>query len=120
MFATYYWRHLQDSNWRSFFKKNGVRVWSYLRFSGFKESQSDLTLWGQWHGRTNTGDLYSVMTSIDTESNIWEAHGESGRNNFALSKQQIAKDRIDTFLNPECRCRLGFHWKCGIHHRWLG
>lgn len=109
---------LRETQWRLFFKPNGVRTWTDIRFTGFRESQSQLRLHGQWVGTTNTGELYYTAATIDC-CGEWRFTSEETRGNWSRAKMNTAKASIETFLDPKCRCRVGFHWKCGIHRKWV-
>lgn len=109
---------MRATQWRRYFKTNGVRVWQELRFTGFRETPDIPKVYAQWIGTTNTGEFYFTSVTIDTGYGDWKMYGKEGRNNWMLARKRDGKLSIDTFLYPECRCRVGFHWKCSLHHTW--
>ena len=108
---------LLNTQWRKFFKTNGPREWAEIRFTGFRETPSSLDLYGCWSGITNTGDNYCTLVRIDTTGE-WRFTSKESRGNWQRAKQAEAKKSIETFLDPKCRCRAGFHWKCNVHGGW--
>lgn len=109
---------LRATKWKIFFKPNGVRTWVDLRFTGFRELQDDLAVAAQWVGMTNTGDHYYTSVTIDC-SGEWRFASERYKSNWMFAKQREAEARIQSYIDPLCHCRLGFHWKCPLHYRWV-
>ena len=113
------WWLLRDTQWRRLFATNGKRSWQDIRFTGFKESQSSLEVHGQWVGMTNTNEFYYINVTPDFSKLISRRDSAEAKRNFMVAKMNATRAQIDTYLLPDCRCRTGFHWKCGIHHRWV-
>ena len=109
---------LHNTQWRRIFKNNGPRTWVDIRFTGFKEAQSSLSIHAQWVGMTNTGDHYYTATKIDLDGE-WRFASNEYQENWKRAKMNMAKDAIERFLDPKCRCRIGYHWKCELHHTWV-
>lgn len=57
------------------------------------------------------------------QSTVRIPESEQSRYSMAMIRQGEAQARAEkhvlTFADPECRCRDGFHWKCGIHKTWV-
>ena len=113
----FYWQ-LRATKWKLYFKPNGPREWVDIRFTGFRETQSSLMMIAKWVGMTNTGDHYYACTTIDCGGE-WRFTSKESRANWMTAKQGEAETRIQTYIDPQCRCRVGFHWKCGIHYTWV-
>ena len=109
---------LRATKWRLYFKPNGPREWMYINFIGFREQPSDLNLCAQWIGTTNTGDMYYTTTTIDSGGE-WRFASKESRANWMRAKEEICRQGIERFLDPSCRCRVGYHWKCPIHRTWV-
>jgi hypothetical protein len=109
---------LRATQYRKYFKTNGWRSWQSIHFTGFREAQSSLSVHAQWVGMTNTGDHYYTATKIDC-SGEWKFASKQHRENWMRDKENMAKHAIDLFLDPRCRCRLGYHWECELHHTWV-
>lgn len=111
----FFWK-LRITKWRLYFKPNGPREWTNAHFTGFRELHDSLDLAAQWVVMTNTGDHY--YTACTLSEPIFRFMSKETKANYAKAKQDEAERRIYTYLKPECRCRVGFHWKCGIHYTW--
>lgn len=105
-----------------FFQANGPREWAHIKFTGFLESPDSDFRVAHWFGVTKPGDdSYYVSCTVDPN----DLFARRSRTDFEAAMAQYAKEKeedgrqaIDKFLLPECRCRLGLHWKCSIHQTW--
>lgn len=119
-FVGFHFYRVRDTQWRRYFAKNGERTWvdDYVRFTGWRETQNELAVAAHWTGVTNTGDHYYTSTRVELQDLNFYQFADS-RQRMLHAKAQNARAALETFLNPECRCRAGYHWKCKIHHRWM-
>jgi hypothetical protein len=68
---------------------------------------------------TNTLDFYYAAATVEQRQlNAYTV--EESRQRMLTAKMQQARDFLETFLSPECRCRVGYHWKCRRHGKWCG
>jgi hypothetical protein len=111
----FYWQ-LRATKWKLYFKPNGPRTWVDIRFTGFRELHDSLDLAAQYVGMTNTNDHY--YTACVLREDVFRFMSDETKGNYAKAKQTEAERRIQTYIDPECHCRVGFHWKCPIHYTW--
>jgi hypothetical protein len=110
---------LKDTNWRLFFKKNGPRVWKWTNETEWNKPWflADMTM--SVHGEDSSGNHYGTWVTIEPLTMLITRTPEA-KERFVEEKRQQCIKHLQTYLNPECRCRVGLHWKCGIHKRWVG
>lgn len=121
----FYYR-LRETNWKAFFLKNGPGEIIDKRFTGFRDSPYDYVVHGQWIARI-TGknrehkgpSMFYTNVTVDGEQ-MALARGDWKRSQYLRNKCAEAERHLDSFADANCRCRLGFHWKCGIHRKWVG
>lgn len=114
---------LSVTNWMAFFAVNGPGEILDKRFNGFRESPNDFIVIGQWtaritgklRGKEGWGVYYSSVAVDDIE---WIRNGEIIRS--VQEKKDNGEQFLDSFAKPECRCRVGFHWRCAVHGKWEG
>lgn len=106
----YYFRQMRGTDWRRFFQKNGPRQFDEVKFTGWRQSQNELMLHAQIIGHiSSTRDHYYIAASAP-----WDRPKE------VLDDRELdMRASLDGYLHPDCRCRLGFHWKCSVHYRWF-
>ena len=102
---------LFHADWRHFFDKNGERTFvEGCKWSCWMHQQSSTDLYGIWSAVASDGRMYASWTSVTAEA------PDSER----AMKFEESLRYIKTFLDPDCRCRVGLHWKCGVHGNWRG
>ena len=107
-------RLFRRTDWKHFFDKNGVGEIVWLKERGWLEhpncfSTSVFYVSGKIKGGFR-GEGFFTVRSVDYEDN------QDARN--FLSEEAVS--RLKSYALPDCRCRMGLHWKCGIHHNWIG
>ena len=112
------WYRIRETQWRRFFAVNGPREWKHIRFTGFRHLHDDIAQMGQWIGMTNTGDHYYMSVKV-SDHDLSIPFGPESHIGYIAAKVEHARAMLDRFLLPECRCRVGFHWKCSIHRKWV-
>lgn len=111
------------TNYRAFFAVNGVGEILDKKFRGFKENQNSFDVCAQWtamitgklRGPDGYGFYYAAVTIDGLE---WARYGNKER--FVEEKKANGERMLESFAKPECRCRVGFHWKCAVHNKWEG
>ena len=104
---------LRHTDWNHFFDKNGPGEIEWRRASGWQEQPNDLSCAFFVHGRISGGargmSTYAAWQADDTGDPVVRGIAEEEANKY-----------FESFAHPDCRCRVGFHWKCGIHKSWKG
>ena len=107
------WWLMRQTNWTHFLSKNGVGEVKWKKSSGWREQPNNMarffTIHGQIVGGPRGDGLYAAWIAEDTDNPKLMALGESTVNSH-----------FETYAHPDCRCRMGLHWKCGIHKKWRG
>ncbi len=107
------WYLFQATDWRCFFWKNGQGAILEKNFRGWREQQNSLSKVGIWAGRIIGGPRGAGFFATWTTSDDPEETEES----LQLKAEEASK-RFDSFALPQCRCRMGMHWLCSVHHTW--
>ena len=104
---------LRQTNWKHFFAKNGPGEIVWKRTRGWLEQPNDLSsafiVQGQIRGGPR-GEGYFAA---------WNATEDSDPEIRAL-KELTTLAHFDSYAHEDCRCRMGLHWKCGLHKTWKG
>ena len=122
-----YWIRLRlnrllHTEWRNYFSSNGERTWKYIDFMGPAEAPGNSrVIVGFWRGVDSAGRMYSMGVALDQDSQLLSRRdpSEAARNLWEIKKKS-SRELIERFLLPECRCRVGYHWRCPIHWTWNG
>ena len=110
---------LLHTNWLRYFRKNGKRCWKWTKSKSWMESPNSLSKYYVAYGEDSAGMIYQATASVnDLEDLI--SRGPGARHRLFEDRRLNALAYLETFLNPDCRCRVGLHWKCGIHGTWRG
>ena len=114
------WYRMRVTRWKRFFAVNGPREWiAPPHFIGFRELQNERAYQAQWTAQDNRGEFYYTAVYVN-ESSFAPVFGSESHAGFLKAKQDNARESLETYLDPHCRCRVGFHWKCAIHKKWVG
>ena len=106
---------LKATDWRNYFRKNGVGTieWSDGKWIEQPNSlESAFIIRGEISGGArglNVKGMFCAYTSLS--SFVPQPKTEA---------QHSARKHFESFASPDCRCRVGLHWKCEIHKTWRG
>lgn len=122
--VSHLWSGLMVTDWLHVFAVNGSGLLLEEEFSGWKQSASGDTSHCLWHGQIRGGrrrpGFYYAAAMVSDQKVAAIARGiDQRRVNFLKEKSEKARAYLESFANPLCRCRLGFHWKCAIHGTWM-
>ena len=114
------WYRLKATPWKIFFKKNGPGEVTWKKWTGFREMPNQMSLCAHWAIRVEGGNrpragcyYYQMVTVPSSDPSMYSMDKVRQQ-----AKQAEAEGRVMTYADPECRCRDGFHWKCGLHRTW--
>ena len=109
----FFWHTLCYTDWKHFFEKNGVGEIVWRKASGWREQPDDLTcafiVSGKIAGGPRGEGFYAAWVGDDTSDPVIRGVAE-----------EEANTRFESFALLDCRCRVGYHWKCRIHKNWRG
>jgi hypothetical protein len=104
---------IQNTDWRNFFRRNGQGQIESEKYLGWNEQQNSLTkvfsVFGKITGGPRGEGFYGSWSVDDTHD--------------PLIQEVLKASAIEYFRSyalTDCRCRMGLHWKCKIHKRWVG
>jgi len=114
IFERFYWM-VRETDWKHFFKKNGAGEIVFKRIR-WTEQPNDIScaivvsgeITGGYRGRGGLPGMYAAWNT------------DSGFSEMSPTIQAVTEQHFQSFTNPDCRCRVGMHWKCGIHGNWRG
>lgn len=114
---------LWATNWLAFFSVNGDGEILNKKFRGFKEMPNSLDMSAQWTamitGKLRGPEGYGFyFAAVNIDGLEWSRYGHQQR--FIEEKVANGEKMLASFARPECRCRVGFHWKCAVHKNWEG
>jgi hypothetical protein len=104
---------LKRTDWRNYFRKNGLGEIPREMSRGWLEQPDGLISTYVVHGKIRggpRGEGYYTAYVVDDTGDL--------KTREMLVNQSVEYFR--SFALPDCRCRIGFHWKCGIHKTWRG
>lgn len=112
------WVHIASTtNWRNFLRKNGPGEIIWKQWTGWKEQYDSLDLVGNWSGLIKGGvrgpEGIGMFYQAATLSRL-----VSSDKRFREDKMHEVEARLDSYASADCRCRLGWHWKCKVHQNW--
>lgn len=115
--------HPSKAYWTRYFAKGYRKGWTETKNRGWKQSPNEPMSYCQLIGTasgTPFGDeMFCAQTGVD-ESSVLMMRGEIERERFMRLKIKSCEYHLNSFLDPECRCKVGWHWKCELHHVWNG
>lgn len=117
---------VQETNWRAFFATNGPGELIDKRFRSFKEHHDEYKASCQWtaqitgKNREHRGPAIFYASATVEGRELAIADGDWKRSQYLRNKVAESESRLESFARADCRCRLGFHWKCAVHHNWVG
>ena len=104
---------LRKIDWRNFFRKNGPgEILSEMSRGWLKQPDSLTSAYiisGKIRGGPRGDGFYAAFVGDDT--------GDPKKQEELINQ---AVNYFRSFALPDCRCRIGYHWKCGIHKTWRG
>jgi hypothetical protein len=110
---------IRVTKWTKILNTSGRTKWlGEPVFTGWREAHDDVVRHAQYVGEADTGECFYVNGTI-SDLELTRFRGYEA-NNFIAEKQVELQDRFMSYLDPECMCKLGFHWKCSIHQKWIG
>ena len=111
----YAWR---ETDWKNFFRKNGAGEIEWKK-ACWTEQPNYPALAFTVHGRIKGGARgEGIYYACNTDEGWVESGKDAGE--FRKIVEDAAVEHFESFAMPDCRCRYGFHWKCGIHGKWRG
>lgn len=122
----YLYYRLRETNWRAFFATNGPGELIDKRFHGFREYYDDDKASCQWSAqitgknREHLGWAMFYASATVQGSELARVQGEWKRSQYLRNKAAEAEALLESLARADCRCRIGFHWKCAVHHKWVG
>lgn len=117
----WWWYRLRSTRWGVFFKTNGPGKITSKNWYGYRESQNTRELHAAWAilvvggNRPPEGNFYQATVTVP-ELDESRYSMDSIRHDAKMAE---AEKFVLTFADANCRCRAGFHWKCGIHKKWV-
>lgn len=103
----------RSTDWKNFFRKNGPGEIKSERYRGWNEQLDSLlkvfSVSGKITGGPRGEGFYAVLSEDTTDDPEIQKALMAG-----------AIDKFRSYALPDCRCRVGFHWKCKIHKTWRG
>ncbi len=106
-------RFFCGTDWKHFFDKNGAGEIVWEKYRGWNEQQNSLakvfSVFGKIKGGPRGEGFYAAWSTDDTDNH-----------EIQKSSMKEAIERFRSYALPDCRCRMGWHWKCGIHKNWKG
>ena len=107
---------LRQSDWKHFFAKNGLGEIKWKKVSQWREQHDDtacvLTVSGGIAGGYRGPRCEGLFAAWQTD--------DTGDLEIREILQKQAESHFHSYAIPICRCRVGYHWKCGIHGNWRG
>lgn len=123
----FFYYRLRETNWRAFFLTNGPGELINKRFTGFREHCNDFDASGEWiaqitgKNREHRGlALYYASVTVRLKELLLHPSEMDWQSQYLQKKSAEAERHLESFARADCRCRLGFHWKCAVHHNWVG
>lgn len=98
---------------RRYFAKGTRSSWAWAKDTGWREQQNSLAICNTFTAQGDDGEMFYTSVTIDMAS-------ASPHSLESVKSEKIlyAAARLGSFLSPECRCRLGPHFKCSVHWTW--
>lgn len=116
-------QHPSKAYWTRYFAKGYRKGWTETRNTGWKLSPNEpiryFQLIGTASGTPFGNEVFYTQSSVD-ENSVLMMRGEIERERFMRLKVKSAEDHLASFLDPKCRCKVGWHWKCNRHYVWKG
>lgn len=107
---------LRHTNFIAFFSKNGHGVIEGKKFRGWREMPNEVNAkTAFWTARVVGGPRGDGFFATWCYSDGTERGPQE-----LIDKVELASRMLDLYAGPNCRCRLGFHWKCSLHNSWRG
>jgi len=111
-----FWQTLRHTDILHYFHKNGHGVIEGKKFRGWRELPNEVNAKvATWTARIVGGPRGDGFFATWCYSD----GTERGPQEF-MDKVELASRMLDLYADPNCRCRLGFHWKCSLHDSWRG
>lgn len=107
------------TDWLAFFKKNGKRCWKWTKERGWFEDSNSVMLKYYAYGEDSKGRTYVAYAHASPKECLI-SRGPHAEKKYLEEKRLDALAHLETFLHRDCRCRVGYHWKCKIHGTWKG
>lgn len=107
------------TNWKLFFNKNGVRTWKWTKDTAWRESPNEMKLVICVYGVDSVGNHFCAYGWADPLA-VLISRGPEAKARYLEDKKKLCIAHLELFLRPDCRCRVGYHWKCGVHRTWVG
>lgn len=110
------WELLRQTDWKHFFKKNGLGEIKWRKESGWREQPNDLVCVFAVHGEIAGG--YRGPCGVGMYA-AWKTDATGHPIVRGILEEETGA-HFESFALPDCRCRVGLHWKCEIHKNWKG
>src|ERR1035437_3528679 len=107
-------RHPAPKYWKRYFALGTRAKWTDVKLTGWQELPTNpSTKVFQVVGIADTKEMFYTIAEV--EQTPFYQRGGNDLLHFLTIKQKSTREQLDTYLNPQCRCKVGFHWKCPVH-----
>lgn len=107
-------RELRGTDWKHFFRKNGVGAIAWKKIN-WTHNANDIDCLVTVHG-----EIIGGFRGYGGSGIFMAKMSDNGHAELRPTSQNFAEHYFESYALPDCRCRLGRHWKCGIHGSCIG